>query len=109
MAIMARPTATAAAQGWGPASVTITRPTTAESRWPPTNARGCAGFASGEPITITIEVANGMNSSRNAVRYREDFHGGDRHRPARGAGQDGDPRPFVFHCAVLRRGVCADD
>jgi hypothetical protein len=33
-----------------------------------TRARGCAGSASGEPITSTIEVANGTNSNGNVVR-----------------------------------------
>ena len=32
-------------------------------RWPPIKARGCAGSASGDPITSTIEVANGITAS----------------------------------------------
>ena len=40
-----------------------TRPTVVETRWPPIRARGCAGSASGEPITSTIEVAKGMAPS----------------------------------------------
>jgi hypothetical protein len=46
----------------------MTRPTAADRRWPPISARGCAGFASGEPMTITIDVAKGMNASGTAVR-----------------------------------------
>jgi hypothetical protein len=32
---------------------------------PPISARGCAGLASGEPITRTIEVANGTTTRGN--------------------------------------------
>ena len=31
--------------------------------WPPISARGCAGSTSGDPITSTIEVANGITAS----------------------------------------------
>ena len=36
-------------------------------RWPPISARGCAGSALGEPNTTTIEVANRIDTSGNAV------------------------------------------
>jgi hypothetical protein len=57
---MATPTATAAAQGLGPASLTTKMPTTVAKRWPPIKERGWAGPDCGMPITNTIEVANGM-------------------------------------------------
>jgi hypothetical protein len=47
--------------GWRPGEVQHGK---AEPRvattWPPTSARGCAGSACDDPITSTIEVANGM-------------------------------------------------
>ena len=41
------------------------KPHEVEIRWPPTSARGCAGSAFGEPITSTMEVANGIATSGN--------------------------------------------
>src|SRR5215207_5123135 len=68
MTIIARPTARAATQTPGPNSLAARRPTTVEIRWPPIQARGCAGAAIGEPITSTIEVANGIATSGYSVR-----------------------------------------
>src|SRR5215469_2725450 len=67
MAIMATPTASAAVDGDDPHSAKTARPTKVEIRWPPINARGCAGSAFGDPNTVTIEVANGINTNGNAV------------------------------------------
>jgi len=39
------------------------RPDRGGQQWPPTSALGCASFASSEPMTSTIEIANGMNGS----------------------------------------------
>jgi len=47
--------------------LSVSKPTAVEIRWPPTSARGCAGSASGVPITRTIDVANGTNMSGKAV------------------------------------------
>src|SRR5690348_3159104 len=47
--------------------MSATSPTTADRICPPTSARGRAGAASGEPVTRTIEVANGIYSSGNLV------------------------------------------
>ena len=54
------PTASAAAHGAGPHSLTMSTPTRVETRWPPMSARGWAGSVWGEPRTKTIDVANGM-------------------------------------------------
>src|SRR5215213_2092161 len=66
--MIAMPTASAAAHGAGPKSLTAIRPTTVEIRCPPIKARGCAGFACGEPITRTIDVANGIAISGYEAR-----------------------------------------
>jgi hypothetical protein len=68
IAAIATPTASAAAQGEGPASLSAMRPTTVQTKCPPTSARGWATSASGEPITATIEVANGTTIRGNAER-----------------------------------------
>src|SRR5262245_54554379 len=65
---MASPTASAAAAVPGPVTFTTNSPTSVATRWPPISARGCAASISGEPITSTIEVANGTNSRGMAVR-----------------------------------------
>src|SRR6476661_6300047 len=62
------PTASAAAHDAGPKSLTAKRPTTVEIRCPPIKARGCAGAACGEPITRTIDVANGIAISGYEAR-----------------------------------------
>src|SRR5882724_12031241 len=71
MAIIATPTASAATQTPGPKSLAARSPTAVEIRWPPIKARGCAGSAFGEPITSTIEVANGIATSGYSVRVEK--------------------------------------
>jgi hypothetical protein len=63
IARIASPTATAAAQALGRVSLTIASPTNVATTCPPISARGCAGSASGDPMTSAIEVANGMMAS----------------------------------------------
>ena len=57
------PTAAAAAQACGPVSFNTAKPTSADNTCPPIRARGCAGSTPGEPITSTMDVANGMTAS----------------------------------------------
>ena len=64
---IARPTANAAAPGAGPHSLTTSRPIRVETKWPPIRARGWAGPVFGDPNTKTIDVANGIATSGNAV------------------------------------------
>jgi len=61
------PTASAAAQGTVPNSLTMSSPMNVATRWPPISARGCAGSAWGEPSTVTIDVANGIATGGNAI------------------------------------------
>jgi len=67
IATIAKPTASAAAHGAGPHTLTTSKPTSVEMRCPPISARGCAGSALGEPNTVTIEVAKGIAISGKAV------------------------------------------
>ena len=94
IATMARPTAQRPPKANGPATCTTIRPTKVEMRWPPISARGCAGSASGEPITSTIEVANGTNISGKAARSDNHSISRDGDGAAGGAGDhDGEARP----------------
>src|SRR5262249_17094630 len=68
IATIARPTASAAANTPGPVIFTPNSPTTVDTTCPPMSGRGCAASISGEPMTSTIEVANGTNMSGKAAR-----------------------------------------
>ncbi|HEX4826964.1 MAG TPA: hypothetical protein VFV12_01955, partial [Xanthobacteraceae bacterium] len=48
--------------------MTTNNPTTVATTCPPMSGRGCAASISGEPMTSTIEVANGTNMSGKAAR-----------------------------------------
>jgi len=63
-----RPTARAAAHGSGPAILSTISPMIVATIWPPIRARGCAASTAGEPMTRTMDVANGIAMSGMAAR-----------------------------------------
>ena len=96
MTIIARPTANAAAHGAGPNSFTINKPIRVERRWPPINARGCAGSAFGEPNTVTIDVANGSQQGK-CGGGGEYLHASDRNCAASSSRKDGKKLSSLEH------------
>jgi hypothetical protein len=99
---MANPTATAAAQACGPVNRSMASPTRVATICPPTRARGCAGSASGDPMTSTIEVANGMTTSGKTRGDREPLHTANRRSCAKTRDNSRHNRPVL----IAADGIC---